>query len=346
MLTARENMDEVIRGGNPDRVVNQFEAIKMLYHPFAVKSRVPRQGELNVVNAWGVTSSFPEGVPGPFPVHTPEKIVIKDIERWRDYVHAPSLEFTDEEWAQSAARYEKVDTAKAYKTVMVAPGIFEQCHYLGEISNTLMNLYEYPDEMHELIQYIKEWELQLAEGICSHLHPDAILHHDDMGSQKSSFMSPDMWAEFYVDAYKEIYGYYHDHGVKLVIHHSDSYAANLVPAMIEMGIDVWQGCFSTNNIPELIAKYGGKIAFMGGIDNRLVDREDWSEENNRAVVRKTIEECGNKYFIPCIAQGGPGSVYPGVYESLCGEIDAYNEEKFGFTPAEQAAQRLPSRRVF
>ena len=27
------------------------------------------------------------------------------------------------------------------------------------------------------------------------------------------------------------------------MHHSDSYAANLVPFMIEMGIDIWQGLF-------------------------------------------------------------------------------------------------------
>ena len=30
-------------------------------------------------------------------------------------------------------------------------------------------------------------------------------------------------------------------GVDVIVHHSDSYAATLVPYMIEMGIDVWQG---------------------------------------------------------------------------------------------------------
>ena len=34
MLTAKENMREVIRGGNPDRLVNQYEAINLLFHPF------------------------------------------------------------------------------------------------------------------------------------------------------------------------------------------------------------------------------------------------------------------------------------------------------------------------
>ena len=346
MLTAKENMREVIKGGNPDRVVNQYEAINLMFHPFLATNPLLKPGDENVVNAWGVTNSFPFGTPGAFPVHTPDKIVIQDIENWKDYVHAPSLKFPDELWGVFEEMYKNADREKAWASVFVAPGLFEQCHHLGEISNTLVNLYEYPDEMHELIKYLTEWELELAEGICSHLHPDMLFHHDDMGSQKSTFMSPDMWAEFYGDAYSEIYGYYHKHGVEYVVHHSDSYAATLVPCMIDMGIDVWQGCFSTNNIPELIKKYGGKISFMGGIENRLVDFEGWTEENNREVILKTIEECGNKYFIPCIAQGGPGSVYPGVYQSMSDIIDQYNVDHYGVTKEEIEANRLPIQIMF
>ena len=346
MLTAKQNMLEVIRGGNPDRFCNQYEGIQLLFHPFMFASPLLQPGDENVVNAWGITNSFPKGVPGMFPVHTPDKIVIQDIEHWQDYVHAPSLKFTDEQWGMCKEMYDAVDSEKAMKAVFVAPGLFEQCHHLGEIQNTLINLYEYPDEMHDLIKYLTEWELELAEGICEHLHPDALFHHDDMGSQNSTFMKPEMWEEFYVEPYKEIYKYYHDHGCELVFHHSDSYGATLVPDMIEMGIDVWQGCFSTNNLPELIKKYGGQITFMGGIENRLVDFTDWSEENNREVIRKTIDECGNKYFIPCIAQGGPGSVFPGVYTSMCAEIDKYSIEKFGVTQEDLDAARLPWQILF
>ncbi len=341
MLTARQNMMEVIRGGNPDRFCNQFEAVHLAFNPFVFRSPSPGYGEENVVNAWGVTNSFPIGTPGPFPVHKPETIVIKDIGHWRDYVHAPALDITEEEWAFCREMHERTDPEKAMSATFVAPGLFEQCHHLGEIQQTLMNFYEYPDEMHDLIRFLTDWELELAEGICSHLHPEILFHHDDLGSKHSTFMSPEMWEDFYVDAYKELYGYYHSHGVELVIHHSDSYAATLVPSMIEMGIDVWQGCFSTNNLPELIRKYGGKISFMGGIENMLVDYEGWTEENNRAVVRRLLEECGPKYFIPCIAQGGPGSTYPGVYESLCREIDAYSCETFGCTQEEIDSSRTP-----
>ncbi|MGI5936073.1 MAG: uroporphyrinogen decarboxylase family protein, partial [Oscillospiraceae bacterium] len=285
MLTAKQNMQETIRGGNPDRFVNQYEAVQLLFHPYIIHSNaLLNRGDMNVVNAWGVTNSFPENTPGAFPVHTPDKIVVKDITRWREYVHAPSLKFPDEEWAMFKAQYDAVDGTQAYKATFIAPGLFEQTHHLCGINNALVYYMTNPQEMHDLIKYLTDWELELAEGICSNLKPDAIFHHDDWGSERSTFLSPDMFAEFFLEPYKQIYGYYHDHGVELVIHHSDSYAATLVPYMIEMGIDIWQGCMWSNNIPELIQKYGGKISFMGGIDNKDVDRDGWTREDCRRVV--------------------------------------------------------------
>lgn len=341
MLTAKQNMIETIKGGNPDRSVNQYEAIKLLFSPFNMHSPMPTKGGPDVVNAWGVTQSFPENVPGGFPVHTPDKLVIKDIEHWQDYVKFPDLDFPQAEWDMFKDMYAQVDGDKAFRATFVAPGIFEQCHHLGDLPPVLEGMIEYPDEMHDLVKALTEWELKLADGICSNLHPEMIFHHDDWGSQKSTFMSVPMFEEFFLPAYKEVYGYYHDHGVEYVVHHSDSYAATFVPAMIEMGIDVWQGCFSTNNVPELIQKYGGKISFMGDIENMLVDFDGWTDANCREQVRKAIDECGQKYFIPCIAQGGPGSVFPGVYQSMTDAIDEYNTERFGFTREEIAAQRLP-----
>ena len=168
-----------------------------------------------------------------------------------------------------------------------------------------------------------------------------IFHHDDWGSHDSTFLSPSMFEDYFLDSYKQIYGYYKDHGVKYVVHHSDSYAATLVPDMIEMGIDVFQGCMKTNNVPELIKKYGDKISFMGVIENAFVDHEGWTDEECEKVVRETVADCGMHSFIPCIAQGGPGSVYPGVYLSLAKAIDKVNYEQFGFTPEQQAEMRLP-----
>ena len=329
MLTPKQNLLETIHGGNPDRFVNQYEFIKILTgDPYAQHNPAPKYGEHNVVNAWGVTRSYPEGTPGAFPVHDAAHIVCPDVTEWQKYVKAPNLKFSDAEWEPYLKRAEEVNRDEYYVSPFIAPGIFEQCHYLMEIQNTLINFYEEPEAMADLIKYLTDLELQYAEELCSHLHPTALFHHDDWGSQISTFLSPDMFAEFYLDAYKQVYGYYKSHGVELIVHHSDSYAATLVPYMIEMGIDIWQGVMTTNNIPELIQKYGGQISFMGGIDSAKVDHPGWIREEVHEEVEKACRACGKHYFIPSASQGLPISTFPGVYEALTEEIDAMSKVMF------------------
>ena len=147
MLTPKQNMLEVIKGGNPDRFVNQYEAVQLLFHPFMFTNPLLQPGQ----------------------------------EDWKDYVHAPSLKFTQDQWDMVKAQYDAVDGEQAFKAAFVAPGLFEQTHHLCEISNALVYYITNPDEMHDLIKYLTEWELELAEGICSNLHPDALFHHDDWG---------------------------------------------------------------------------------------------------------------------------------------------------------------------
>ena len=143
MLTKRQNLLETIRGGNPDRFVKQYEPFNLLTrYPFSLHNPSPKPGEMNVVNAWGVTRSWPIGTPGAFPVHTPDKIVIKDIEHWRDYLKVPTVIYDAEEWEPIIAAAEAVDRNEQFVTPGVFPGIFEQCHYLTEIQNCLIAFYE------------------------------------------------------------------------------------------------------------------------------------------------------------------------------------------------------------
>ena len=305
MLTIRQNFLETIHGGHPDRFVNCYEYLGLVMgSPFGKRNPNPKYGEHNVVNAWGVTKSWPEGTPGPFPVHTEDKIVVKDIENWRDYVKVPNVVYDAEEWEPFIEAAEKIDRNQQFVTGYFAPGVYE------------------------MIDMITQFELDYAAEFCKYVHPEAMFHHDDWGSQISTFISPEMFREFYKPAYEKIYGYYKSHGVQLIVHHSDSYAATLVPDMIDMGIDVWQGVMNTNNIPELIKQYGGKISFMGGIDSATVDFPGWTREIVRERVREACDACGKLYFIPCASQGLPMSTYPGVQDAITEEINLYSKEVF------------------
>jgi hypothetical protein len=330
MLTAKQNFLETVKGkeggGKPERFVKQYEPFYLINSPIYKHLNRPKPGEENKLSAWGVTYSWPLTQPGAYPVHYPEDlVVIKDFENWKDYVKAPNVVWPEAEWDACLAEADKVDRDEQYLCSFYAPGIFEQCHALGTMTETMMALYEYPDEVHDLIKYVTDWMLQAAEQICDHLHPDGIFQQDDWGSQISTFMSPDMFAEFLLEPYKELYGYYRSRGVELIIHHSDSYAETLVPYMIEMGIDVWQGVMVENDIVSLIEKYGDKITFMGGINSASVDYDGVTDDTLRAEIKRACDTYGPYHFIPGASQGKNVSSTPGVYERMDQLIDEYSK---------------------
>ena len=102
-----------------------------------------------------------------------------------------------------------------------------------------MNFYEEPEATQELIDYLTDWELQYAEKICKYIKPDAIFHHDDWGSQTPP-LSHRLCLRVYSSCLQKDLRLLQISRRRTDHHHSDSYAATLVPYMIEMGVDIWQ----------------------------------------------------------------------------------------------------------
>lgn len=329
MLTKRQNLMETIKGGSPDRFVKQYEFMNMIVEAaFTLGALAELKPGTTVKDAWGVTWTFIEGQVSGFPVHDAEHVLIKDVTKWRDYVKKPALPTDDASWAPAIAHAEAVDRNEEFVTAMMAPGVFEMTHHMMSMENALMALYEEPEAMHELIDYITEFELEFARLLVDKIKPDALFHHDDWGSSISSFVAPEMFDEFFLPAYKKIYGFYKDNGVEVIVHHSDSYAANLIPQMIDMGIDIWQGCITANNVPELVKQYGPQITFMGDLDSGAIDFPNWTPEICAEYVERACRNNGKLYFIPCLTMGGPDSLFPGVYEQVNKEIDKMSQVMF------------------
>ena len=206
----------------------------------------------------------------------------------------------------------------------MATGIFEQCHFLMPFKDVLTNLYDHPQEMHELIDYITEFRLAYVKHLIENLKPDVIFSHDDWGTKDALFMKPDMWREFFKEPYRRFYGYIREQGV-IAIHHADSYLAPIVEDMAEIGIQVWQGVLPENNIPELQKRLKGSMVLMGGI-GAAIDREDAGEEEVRKYVHDALHEyCPGGHFIPSITYGLAGTVYKHVDPWIDDEIRKYND---------------------
>ena len=343
MQSPKEIFLELLKqDGQPDRQLKQYEALHMcLYDPINLYLRGNRKRGSVSVDRWGTTISFPENAPGAMPLAHGDLIVCKDITHWRETVHAPDLEANCAEgWEECRKRARDAAGDERLVAGFMGTGIFEQCHFLMGFENTLANLYEHPDEMHELIEYITEYRLRYVKLLIDNLQPDLIFSHDDWGTKDALFMRPDMWREFFKEQYRRFYGYIRSRGC-IALHHADSYLAPIVDDMAEIGIQVWQGTLPENDIPALQRHLKGKLVLMGGM-GAAIDREDAQGEEILAYARKILMDCcPGGHFIPCITYGVPGTVFPHVDPYIDQAIDEYNAQlhlpSFDLTPVPHRA---------
>ena len=329
-MTAKEIFLELLKeDGRPERQLVQYEALQMaLGDPIGGYLHMGRRPGATITDLWGTVIEWPEDHPGSMPHVTEENKVIKDITRWRDYVHAPDIianTSNQADWEGFRNYVRGLAGDERLVAGFMATGIFEQCHFLMPFQEVLTNLYDHPDEMHELIDYITEFRLTYVRHLIDNLQPDAIFSHDDWGTKDALFMKPDMWREFFKEPYRRFYGYIRSRGV-IAIHHADSYLSPIVEDMAEIGIQVWQGVLPENNIPELQERLKGRMVLMGGI-GAAIDREDAGEEEVRSYVHDALEEyCPGGHFIPSITYGLAGTVYKHVDPWIDDEIRKYNED--------------------
>ena len=326
MQTAKEIFLEMLKpDAQPERQLKQYEALHMcLYDPINAYLRGNRKRGTVSVDRWGTTISFPEDAPGAMPLNHGDMAVCRDITCWHETVHAPDIESAcTEGWEECRKKAREAAGDEQLVAGFMGTGIFEQCHFLMGFEDTLTNLYEHSDEMHELIETITEYRLDYVRRLIDGLKPDVIFSHDDWGTKNALFMKPDMWREFFKEPYRRFYGYIRSRGV-IAIHHADSYLVPIVDDMAEIGIQVWQGTLPENDIPALQQHLNGRLTLMGGF-GAAIDRADAQPEEILAYARDTLRRCcPGGHFIPSITYGLPGTVFKHVDQYLDQAVDEYN----------------------
>lgn len=326
-MDIKQNFLETLNWGKPKALVNSWEPFGLVFDPLMAMTLVAKPGE-TVIDPWGVTIYFGEDEPGPMPMSEGEHKAIKDITKWKEVIQSPDITGATLDWSGALAMQEEIRKAGKLSTTMMATGLFEQSHYLMGFEDTLLNFLLHPQEMHSLLDYITDYKLNYCRLIVDNLKPDVVLAHDDWGFKTNLFVRDTVWREFFKPRYQKIYDYLKDRGI-IVMHHSDSFCEPIVPDMIDLGIDIWQGVLPQNDIPALQKITKGKMLLMGGIESGLVDIPNFKED----VIRKEVNRACDAYvpgggFIPCLTYGAEGSLYPGVNDIIMDEINQISSRYF------------------
>jgi uroporphyrinogen decarboxylase len=191
------------------------------------------------------------------------------------------------------------------------PRPFERLQFIRGSENLYIDLAEQPPELFTLIKRIHEFYMkELEQWVQTDV--DAVNFMDDWGAQHALLISPRQWRKIFKPLYKEYIDLAHQHG-KFIFMHSDGYTRDIIPDLIELGLDAINTQIFTMDIEELGRSFAGKLTFWGEIDRQYLLSFGTTADIEKAVHRvKDSLYCNGGIIAQC--EFGAGSKPENVYQ--------------------------------
>ena len=156
--------------------------------------------------------------------------------------------------------------------------------YICSLMTLSVAMAEDDPRLRRLIAAVEAFNLAIVEKYLSY-GPDRIGYPEDLGSQQSTLISPEMFRSFIKPSYKRIMQPAVDNDV-LIHMHSDGWILGIMDDLIECGV----------NILNVQDRVNGPAAVRDQIDRRIaidldIDRQDLSVFGSKAEIRDWIAEC-------------------------------------------------------
>jgi hypothetical protein len=223
---------------------------------------------------------------------------LSDITQWEKELVWPDLSAID--WAKDyEEHYKPVISPDRPTMIAIVNGFFERLADLTSFEDTLCYFIEEPEAVESLYARLCDWHIELFAIAKKYYHADVITFHDDMGTQRSSFFSPDMFREVMLPHYKCMNDAAHEMGL-VVNFHSCGSVANQIENFCDAGFDIWEGQDACNDKKAIMNEYGdriGQIAF-------IIAPPDMNDEDLKKDIRNRIVNLG-KFGNYCVLLRDP-----------------------------------------
>jgi uroporphyrinogen decarboxylase len=170
---------------------------------------------------------------------------------------------------------------------------FERLHSLRGMQNTFADFCTNQSEVRRLLEALVEYLIGLTRAWAK-LGVDAVFYTDDWGTQTSLMISPAMWRSYFKEHYRRVFAEAHRLGMDVILH-SCGNVMSIVPDLIDVGLDMLDPIQpGAMDMVEVARRFGGHLAFCGGIDiqDLLVFG---SPQQVKDGVRRVIDTLGRPF---------------------------------------------------
>jgi uroporphyrinogen decarboxylase len=167
----------------------------------------------------------------------------------------------------------------------IAYGFFDRGWALRGMENFLMDFIASPWFVEELFEILTEHYLDLIDRIGAYPF-DGIRFGDDWGYQRGVLVGVDRWRRYVKPGLKKIFGCARDKGLVVMVH-SDGDVTELIPDLIEMGVQILNPLQpEAMDVLDIKARYGRDLCLNGGISSQFTLPRGTERE-----VRREVEAC-------------------------------------------------------
>jgi len=322
-LTPRERWLAVLKREKPDRVPMDFRATKEATEKILKHLDLPDKKALfERLRIDPVISVGPRYVGPPIPDERDIfgcgfKLVDYGMGVYRECVYHPLAEFEtleeikrnykwpNADWWDYSHISRKIDACEEYPISGGGSEPFLTYKNLRGQELGTMDLVLHPDMVHfcldKLFDLCYQKTLRIYEQIPGKVMVTKVA--EDLGSQESLLFSPHHIGEFFIPRMKRMMGLVHQAGA-FVLHHSDGAIREILPSMIEAGIDILdpvQWRCSGMEREGLKRDFGDQLIFHGAMDNQYTLAFGSVEEVRQEVIDnlRILGEGGGFILAPC-----------------------------------------------
>jgi len=287
-----------------DRLERDFPS-DIVVIPIFSSEPVPGGGNAHAVgtfvDAWGCTfENLQEGIIG--------QVKRPRVTDWSETEH---VRFPRERLAVDREQVNKFcRQTDRFVLAGTCPRPFERLQFLRGPENLYLDLNHPSADLRAFLErlhafYVEELKIWAATEV------DALTFMDDWGSQRSLLVAPDLFRELFKPLYADYISIAHEHG-KYAFMHSDGHIAEIVPDLIEIGLDALNSQVFCMDIEDLGERFAGGLTFWGELDRQqLLPRASTAQIAEAAKRLQAAFHREGGFIAQC--EFGPGARPENVY---------------------------------
>jgi len=165
----------------------------------------------------------------------------------------------------------------------VGPGPFERLQFLRGSEPLFYDLADEPRALMQLLELVHDFYQQHVALWCR-TDVDAVVIGDDWGSQTALLISPGQWRRLFRPLYAAYFTRMRAAG-KRVFFHSDGYIREIIPDLVDIGVEALNSQLFCMDIEEIARSFRGRLTFWGEVDRQHVLPFGTVDEVRHAVHR-------------------------------------------------------------